>query len=534
MLESHRRNCILLKPSLKHLNYYNQVNVDGAVHFRFYWTGYGYYSGIELSTPTQWTITTTETDPVLEESNQNYYLTIQRDTFTNTTWNLTMNGTASLLFSFDSSSYNATIYSANTSTIIFITNRTLPSVTSDTFTNLTWTYNLTIPELNGQIISNQTIANFGLDNCSVFTTRAYNISVLDETTDNLITGNASIDAYFLVYLNNHYYNFSITWDNNNTYGLCIYPDTTSYNVTLAQFEYGSLGYDNKNYYWNNVILSNVTKQLDLYLTNGTSMITITVVDENDNRIEDAFVYIQSYDLGTDTYTTTEIVRTDFNGQAVAQMVLYTQWYRFLVVYQGNVVLTTGSKKILTNSIFLTITLGSNNLGSYDIVNGINCNVSYSNTTTYFTYTWVNPTGESVIATLEVYKVTTYTDLLINSSSTTSASGTIFLSIGTPTNNTYTAKCYITLDGQRFICGTPTSYEYGGSWRVYGTNGIFLSFLLIVFLVCVGAWSPVASIVLMLIGFFVSYLTGLFHLSPSILISLIIIGGITLYKLSRRE
>ena len=502
---------------------------DAVSFVSILWVGFGSYSDAFLTIPDLWVNSSSYDSSVLEETTNNYYLTLKRVITTN----LTMDGSANITFSIDNNTYDLSIINATTQNITFRTTRILPSVVSDTVTNITWNFNLNVPTHSGSFVTNQTIVNIGLDNCSVFTTRAYNFSILNEDTDALIIGN--IDGYFSLYSNEtgQYYNFSLTWDNNSTYGLCIYPNTSTY-IVDAQYEYSASGYETKNYYWNDITLNNNTQELNFYLTNSTTLVTINVVDQDDNLIEDAYIYIQSYDLGTNTYKTTEIVKTDFKGQSLAQMVLYNQWYRFIVLYKDNIVLTTGVKKILTDSIYLTIELDEDEFNNYDLVNNVFCNVSYNSVTENFMFTWLNPTGSSVLAKLDVYKKEVYYSTLINTSSTSASSGSILLNIGTQTNSTYVGKGYITINNQIFMCGDPYEYIYGGSHQIYGSQGIFMAFLLIIFLVTVGIWSPTASVVLMCVGFFISMITGLFYVSSGILISFIIIGGIVLYKLARRE
>ena len=115
--------------------------------------------------------------------------------------------------------------------------------------------------------------------------------------------------------------------------------------------------------------------------------------------------------------------------------------------------------------------------------------------------------------------------------TLSTAGTILVNIGNDTGtNTYLATSYLKYD-EVFILGTLTE-TFDEMWKSYGSGGIFATFLLMVTLIGVGIWSPIIAVLMAMVTLVISNIWGLFHLGWEILISIIIIGGIALYKLSR--
>jgi len=60
--------------------------------------------------------------------------------------------------------------------------------------------------------------------------------------------------------------------------------------------------------------------------------------------------------------------------------------------------------------------------------------------------------------------------------------------------------------------------------------LFLSFLLIVFLISVGLWHPVVAITLMTLGVILLNVLGLFHLSWGWMIGFVILAGIVIFKM----
>jgi len=412
----------------------------------------------------------------------------------------------------------------------------IPAIGSATqLINFNWLYNITgtVNNLTGNLSLNQTIIQIGIDNCSTFTTRAINISLRDESNNSLVIGD--IRGYFSVWVSSisQFRAFNLSWTGNSTYGLCINNASANY-TTDAQLEYWATGYENKNYYFDDIILDNVTDTLNLFLTKNTTQVTLKVTDYDDDAIKDVLIHIQSYDLGTNSYKTTEIVKTDFQGKAFAEMILYTQWYQFMLIYKGQTVLQTDATKLTSNTLNFQIDLGSNPLSDYNVVEKMVCAVSFNNATNNFRFDFNNPSGNPILATLDVYNSTTYITNLLNTSSLTSASGTILINIGTPKNETYTGKGYVTINNQKYICGVPSSVSYGKDYITWGLQGIFFTMLVCIFLVCVGIWSPAIAVLLLIIAIIITNLFGMFHLNTPYLITLIILGGITLYRLARNR
>ena len=66
----------------------------------------------------------------------------------------------------------------------------------------------------------------------------------------------------------------------------------------------------------------------------------------------------------------------------------------------------------------------------------------------------------------------------------------------------------------------------------GIPGIFFTILLSLAFGMVGLWSPVASIVLLLTGILLSTIVGAFIISTPMIMTLIILGAILLFRVSR--
>ena len=466
---------------------------------------------------------TSYSSPVLELQNQTITLIINTTSKVSST-------TASLTWDDTSKSVTKTVYASYT---LFSSTFLTPKMNATRNATINWNFNVT--HINSSTLSlehndTQLVIIIGIDNCSTYSMMAVNITIRDESNNSPEIG--FIDGYFQAWIDDigEYRNFNLSWSGSSTYGICINPNSSTY-IASAQMGYGAGGYETKTYYFINTSLNNVTDTLDLYLTLNTTVITLTVTDQNDNPVEDAYIYILSYDLPTDSYLTTEIVNTDFNGQALAEMIMYTQWYKFIIIYDGETVLETTETKILSTSLNFRINLLENYFTNYDIVQDITCSIGFNTVTNNFNYVFNDPSGNTVSATLIIKRVEPFSETIVNQSTLSSSGGTILLHV-TPSNHTFLATGSVLIDGVEYACGIPYSHDFASTITDWGTEGLFLAVLIILVLVLVGIWNPIVAIFLMIIGVVFTVILGNFYLSIPILISFIVIGGVAMYRLNK--
>jgi hypothetical protein len=271
------------------------------------------------------------------------------------------------------------------------------------------------------------------------------------------------------------------------------------------------------------------------MAKNSSLVKFTVLDENDDELNGTIIKIMEYDLTTDTSKTTEIIRTDSNGEAWGNIILTTQWYKFILEINGAVVFESDPTIITTTAKTFRVTLGSDYFDDYGTVHDTTGGVTFTNSTLTFSYTFSDSTGNVNTGCLKLVRRTLNGDTQINSSCVTSSAGAINLIIQeTLGSNTYIGTGYVTIGSNEYIIDTESvSFDYG--YKTYGTEGIFMAMLLIILFVMVGvsSGSPSASIVLMLVGLVGTVLMTIFYLSWTALVAFIILGGITLYKVSGR-
>lgn len=477
-------------------------------------------------------LSVTYADPVNEAYPQTISLRIERNNtgITNTQAALYWNGTNISVTKYSCCPEAPGIYDLYTGT--FAT----PLITSDPLEvfNFTWYYNVTHPlnNLTGNITLNQTVYRIGIDNCTTYTIRAVNITTRAENNNSLV--NSDIAGYFEVWINqtSQYRAFNLTWTGNSTYGICINRNVT-YRLN-GQMEYEAPGYATKTYFLNNYALNNITSILNLYFTLNTTQVVLYVTDQNDDPVKNVYIHVQSYDIGTNSYKTTEIVKTDFEGRAFAQVILNTQWYQFMLAYNGVTVLQTDATKIVSTFLNFQINLEAATLQAWTKYNQISCGVTFNNITKNFRMDFNNPSSEPITALLTVYNSSRFSRKILGTNNITAASGTLLVNIGATTaNNTFTGQGMITIDDQQFPCGTPASIGFNQDFQVWGLQGIFYAILIIIAITTAFIWGPEISVIATLVAIGGLWVFGIIGLSAPVIMTILILGGIIVYRLTRK-
>jgi len=468
-------------------------------------------------------------DPVIELTSQTFTLRLNKTTGVTTDSGLFWNGAVQ-----DITKTLGTYFDTYTSS--FIT----PNFDGETNVSFYWNYSLTGEgeNENGTLTFQQTIKEIGIDNCSTFTTVAINITVLNETSDSIMTDNSSsVEGYFKIWSSSedNFTEFNLTWGNdpNANYGLCIDPPGASYTIN-AQLEYDATGFEKKLYYFNDYTIDNSTETLNLYLADSTTQVTFTVKDFDDSAVPSAVIKVLSYDLPTDSFQVTEILETDTNGEALAQIVLNTKWYAFIVEVNGIVKLQTQPTKITSSSKILRIDLEDiQYFDRYDVTNGLTHSLTYTNSTLTFSFTWSDPTGESAEGCLKIVKRNVNSESILSDVCVVSSGGTInYAIVENTTNELYIATSYIKFsDGEIYILKVLEA-NFDEVFKKFGLMGVFVSFLLVITLVGIGIWSPLVAVLLAIFGVIIMSILGIFFVSWGVLMGLLIMGGISIYKLTR--
>ena len=461
-------------------------------------------------------------------------LELQEETFT-----LKLNSTVGISLSSASFSYAGTYYTPSKTSQddydLYSVTLTVPS--GEGTNSFTWGYNITTDlgyDIYKTLDLQQSVGGVHIDNCTDYDIVAINFSFIQDSNNIPMTG--SMDGYFQIWINsqNSYKEFNLSWVDKFNPLICIDNSSNNYSV-YAQFEYTAnlTDYAKKTYYFYNVELDNQTDYINLYFTPNSTQVEFEVTDENDDAIENAYIHILKYDLGTNSHTTNSILKTDTDGKDYGEMLLFTTWYKFFVYKDGELFLETEPTKIITTSKKFRISLTSSYSQSYSQLNQMISSLTFNNITKNFVYTFSNPTGLPKEFCLKVTKRNVTRDVTFNTTCTSSTSGTLLVNIGAvPGEGIYLA--YGTISGSPTL--SDQFYELKISeeaWKAYGQDGIFMTFFIKVAFAMIGIWNPIVAILMIVLADITMFTMGIYHLSWSVLMVYVIMAIIVGWKISRR-
>lgn len=396
-----------------------------------------------------------------------------------------------------------------------------------------WNYTINGTSFN-TTLQTQTIHRIFVDNCSSIggATHALNLSFKNVSNDNLLNVNLDI-AFTSVYDTNSsaFNNFSFSFTSINKTQFCIYPAFADYFVD-STIEY-TFGGDTYNYNLDGFNFSNSTVLIDLFVTDGTTAVTFTVLDQQNNPVEDILIHVMAYDTGTDSYDTVEILRTDYLGVAIGNLILNTQPYKFMLFLNGSIIFESSNTFITSTSRTFRVTLGEDYTINYGVARGIVSSISFNNVTKTFTFTYSDGTGNIHEGCLRVERVTPRRNLLIEETCTVSASSSILITIGENiSSRTYLGTGFVKFDDEEVLNSLSVTFDY--TWQKYSDNGLFFTFLISTAMVTAGIFSPPIIIVLLLLSFTIATIAQLITFGIPYLMTLLILGGILIFKLTRNK
>lgn len=318
---------------------------------------------------------------------------------------------------------------------------------------------------------------------------------------------------------------------NNTYAFCIKPSNATYQVNAHAF------YDNKyNYYLYNATFDNTPNGINLYVIDNqnTTAVSFSVTDENDNALEDVYIQVLQKDIGTGTYKTTEILKTDYLGEAIGNIVLFDNFYKFILYRNGTIILETTDTKITGLERIFRVSLTSDYFVNYNIYNGITTDLTFSNASKNFTFTFSDPSGLMAYGCLKIVQRSLINDVVLNETCLNSSAGTIERNIGAVGNFTYIGIGIIDINPE-FVAEV-LSVEFQNEYLRWGESAFLYVFMVVLALATYGIAisSPVIAIFMMIAGFVFSTIISIFYIGWEYMILFIILGVLAMFAANKRK
>lgn len=389
----------------------------------------------------------------------------------------------------------------------------------------------------GFSIANLTYS-YGIDNCS----NSYNIPSNATTfyidfkdfEELATTVDYAATLQYSPYDENYSY-YSLMIENTNNVSHCIYPAWGNLTGDF-QIEYTDIDSETFNYFTSGTIFTNASQNLTLYTQNGTTQVLFTVNDINGDEVENAYIHVLKYDVGSGTYATTEVLKTDSKGQAVGNIILVSTFYNFLIYYEGELVYSELGVKVISTTRTFTISIaGADWYTNFKTTLGVNTNLYFSDSTNNFVYTFTDSTSSMHYGCMRVDVMNDSGHYTLADECEYTTSGTIVYNVPVLQNGTtYIATGYLIFDDMMI---TDVLHKTIAAVRDMSRKNqlmsLFMAFCFIVVCFTIGIPNPALAVTLLGVGMIFSWLLGLYMISPLMLGSIIILILIQMYIAGRQ-
>lgn len=491
------------------------------------------------------------------QTNYSFYYGNVTETYLNQTLE-----TANSLFSINFTR-NSSFVSYITASLIFNNTNYLvtPTVTSDyiffeqiintellvkNVTNMTFQWNWTVVTgtgannvTNTTNLTNQTRDKMLFGNC---TNNIIDYS-LNFTTKNATSFvNTSIEALFTVWNRTSTLSrsFPFVQGLNHYHAMCISPEWGEFHSDY-EIIFSAAEYDNRHYIVANGLLDNSFSNFTIYMDSSadTTAITVTAVDENDNKLGNYFIEVYRYDLGTDSYDLIDTQETNSEGTVVFNLDVSTNQYLFQVKNpSGTLIHTEPKQKLTVTSYTLRIILGTSPESILIKLQQLDYTLSADKTNDNFSLIWDDTITELIDSiNLAVYRLNnTGNKTLISSQVSSSASSVLDFNVSG--SGVYVAYAYVvaTEDGLTYLLDTK-SLDIREEWDVFGVDALFSFFLFIGTMFFIGLSSSVAAgeiaLATLILGTVVAYILGFIAVTLSGVMSIIITIIFIMVRLKRQ-
>lgn len=457
----------------------------------------------------------------LSVSAENYLTNIYRN------WNVSSNIAANLTST--RSKVNVTAYQNSGAAIsnftVYFSSLNSSDIFNITTTNGTvigrtiWneTYNLSADsDLYSFSISKLITANESIRyvNFTLIAANSFFFKFLDEITGNLVNDrNVSVDLIGDLYSAN----------TSTVTGFLNFSLLTPQNYTIR---YSALNYIQRFYF---VELTNKSySNLTLYmLSNSTAAdVPVLVYDQTNQLTENVIIKLKKFNILTNSYELKEMQRTNFEGKAVIHPVLNSEYYKFTLEYNGEVVLETEPTYIFsTDTLQFTIVIGEPTLSGFYTSQGVQGNTSFNNATNNFRFTFNDPDNAIYGGCLYVYQTFQGVKTLYNGTCVQSVSSTILISVPGTNHTTYEGIGYIKPTSSILEFHSSAIYSFGElideSPKTPGA--LFFVALLTIIAMFVGKWDIRIAMILTPIPTFVCSILGLIAVDKGIATGILLLG-----------
>lgn len=343
--------------------------------------------------------------------------------------------------------YNNTVYSpviSKTSENYTLTNTfTIPAVIAGASMEFNWTLNFTDGTQGFLNSSHQNASNLNMDNCTSYSNRILNYTLVDEDTQSTINGtvyNTTIEVEVEIFPQGDrttpIMNFSQKFENISYAEVCTENDlnSSSYDMNVMTF-YDGDSYAPEYHYIQNYTLNNNTldNNITLYdlLDSRSTDFKITFKDDTFLGVEGALIDVTRKYVADGVFKSVEVGETDAAGQTIVHLVEAEGIYTIIVKKEGEILATFENQMaICDDSVIGDCFLNLNEqVSSTDVIDfedyfDIISTILFNRTSRVVSATFTVKSGATASMLLNVTKFDNYRNTTLCSDSIVSSSGTL--------------------------------------------------------------------------------------------------------------
>jgi hypothetical protein len=421
----------------------------------------------------------------------------------------------------------------------------------------TWYWNYTIDGvITNESTASQTLTVYELaiDNCTDYGEVILDLSLKDEETNALINSSAGSTIEIdldLVSVDNSSLSLSYSkkWENFNHTQVCIPLNVINNTEWYMNF---TIGFDSTDRVWEFYYLDlgilNSTKvfngQTDYTIdlmnlkTDDSTSFLFNYFDIDGLTVDDIIVHTFRKYIGDGVFREVERSKNDENGDTIVHLVEEDVIYYFLITKYGEVLYTSSTYTALCQATPCTIQLEASGDSAvfdtdWDLIEGGSYSINESSSERQVTL--IYDLTESEEMNFTVYKYDQYGNFsAIDTASSSATEDQLTLDIPLSAGN---VSFFVAVTkGDEFIKSQWVDFEDNAEGRFGSTLSIFLAILIILTLGLIAITEGSNTIIMVILGIFLSGALGLITTKLStgvnIIVYLILAGGLIVWKISQ--
>lgn len=315
---------------------------------------------------------------------------------------------------------------------------------------------------------------------NLYTTNSFNITFKDESSLAIInTTTINLDLISEVFSSNY------STSTGTLYIDLLTPATYTFRYSGSGFQPRLSSYTLDPSSYNEIIL---------WLLPGGENVTIFVYDQSSDPVEGATIQIYRYSSQSNSYFLVNTIDTDFTGQAVTNLELNSEFYKFFIYYEGELKKQTAGAYVTGTELTFEINTEDPIAQTYYSLQDVDGYVSFNENTNNFRF-YFNDQGTTVSqGCLKVYTVAIAGETLFNTTCVSGSSALILVTATNVSGQRYVGSGYVTIGGKEYLFDT-YSYTFKAD-SSYGGLGVLLVIFLTILAGTLMLWDISVSLMLL--------------------------------------